>query len=350
MPDAMEQKMIDDQEPMTADRFALSICIPTFNKAFVLQKTLESIVREKSFGEGKVEVVVSDNVSTDETPEMLRMYSEKYPGRFRFYRQPAPIDPHFNFEYALNMGTGTFLKLLGYKSPFCPGSLDRLVRAVEQYAELGSFFVTDWQPSRKEEYDLITSVEELVKIVSYPITSINLFCIRRDVFHSLDEPFRAWKINFPHVDIVYRLLDRGEKVLRLNRIQMLYEVLPYHSDRNEARIFGQNYVSLLHDQYTEGHLSRRTYQREKCRTLYRHIIPVHFDFFHQYRIDKKPLPFRQPMMKYYRYDWFFYLAFPWIAFYWFTSNVIPIHQMLGKIKRFLLKKKSPAVPAGDPGQ
>ena len=72
-----------------------------------------------------------------------------------------------------------------------------------------------------------------------------------------------------------------------------------------------------------------------------HTIPIHFDFFHQYNVRRKPHPF-WPYMKYYRRDLIFYPILLWIALYWFTSNVIPIHQMLGKVKRALLKKRHSA--------
>ena len=336
MPDAEKKTTIDKQDP-TARNFLLSICIPTYNRSSVLQKTLGSIVREKAFCEGKVEVVVSDNVSTDETPELLRAYSGKYPGRVRYFRQPNPIDPHFNYEHSMNMGTGTFLKLHGDRNYFCTGSLDRLVKNIEEHAGSGSVFLVDIFAPEKKECELIGSVEELVQKASYHITYINLLCLRRNVFHSLDDPFRAWKINFPHVDILFRLLNRGETVVCLNHIETVSETVLYGTDRNEAEIFARNYISLLHDQVTAGKLSRKTYQREKYRTLLQHTIPVHFDFFHQYNINRKPLPF-WPYTKYYRRDPVFYLILLWIAFYWFTSNVIPIHQTLGKVKRSLLKK------------
>ena len=64
MPDDSQQKTTTDKQEPLPGNFTLSICIPTFNRVDLLQKTLESVVRENSFREGKVEVVVSDNVST----------------------------------------------------------------------------------------------------------------------------------------------------------------------------------------------------------------------------------------------------------------------------------------------
>ena len=325
----------------TEKQFICSICIPTYSRAPLLRRTLESIVREQAFKDGKVEIVVSDNVSVDETMEVGQSFSRQYPDRIRYHRHDAPIDAHFNFEYALNKGSGRFLKLNNDNFAFSPGGLDRLVKDLEQYGSLGSIFLPENHQSADEEYEVINSVDELVDKLSYWITTINRLCLNREVYHKLEDPFRAWKIHFPHVDILFRLLNQGEKAVRLNHIETVWQFIRHDSkERNEAENFAEFYISLLHEQYTMGNLSRKTYQKEKCRTLFKHTIPVHFDFFHQFNTSRKPLPFWRHT-KYYRKDWFFYVALVWIAFYWFISNVIPIHQMLGKIKRFLLKKKNP---------
>ena len=39
----------------------VSICIPTYNRAECLKETIESIICQPEFLEGKVEIVVSDN-------------------------------------------------------------------------------------------------------------------------------------------------------------------------------------------------------------------------------------------------------------------------------------------------
>lgn len=42
----------------------LSICIPTYNRAEYLEKSLESIIRQSEFHSDDVDVVISDNCST----------------------------------------------------------------------------------------------------------------------------------------------------------------------------------------------------------------------------------------------------------------------------------------------
>jgi len=315
------------------------LCITTFSRADLLKPTLESMVQSESFQAGKVEIVISDNVSNDNTEEIGRSYHDRYPDRINYVRQPSPIDPHFNFEYVLNMGCGKFLKLNNDNIAYVPGSLDLLVRELEKLGDRAGIVLPENRPCCPKDYDEINSLDELIEKVSFQITAINLFCVKRDVYKKLDNPFRAWKIHFPHVDILFRLLNQGEKAIRLNHIAMTWQRIRYNSsNRNQAEEFAFNYISLLHREYVEGNLSGRIYRKEKIRTLFKQTIPLHFDFFHQFNTSKKPLPFWK-YTQYYRRDWFFYIALVWIAFYWFTSNVIPIHQMLGWIKRNIFRIK-----------
>ena len=87
----------------------LSICIPTYNRAEILKNTIESITTQEVFRETElVQIVVSDNASSDKTPEVMQNFLLEFPQKIRYIRLTKPIDPHFNFENALKNGSGEF--------------------------------------------------------------------------------------------------------------------------------------------------------------------------------------------------------------------------------------------------
>lgn len=326
---------MDLPENKKSGNFILSICIPTYNRAELLQMTLESIVKTKSFQSLKVEVVISDNTSPDNTEEIVRFFCSLYPDRIFYWKHTSPIDSHFNFEYALGMGHGKIIKLNNDNFPFADGSLDRLIQELEEYGEKYSiFFPEQHEMEFSENEKILSSVEEVIDKVSFDISAIHMLCLKRETYQQLQNPFRAWDRHFPHVDILFRLLNQGEQAVRISHIAMERQWVIY--TRNQAREYAYNYISFLYEQKDMGKLSRKTLQKEKMRILFKLTIPVHFDFFHQFNVSRKPLPFWEHTV-FYRKDWFFYVALVWIAFYWFTSNIIPIHQFLGKIKRKLLQ-------------
>ncbi|MBR7037253.1 glycosyltransferase [bacterium] len=57
----------------------LSICIPTYNREVYLKRLVDSIISQKEFVDtDDIEIVISDNASTDSTKDMINKYINKY--------------------------------------------------------------------------------------------------------------------------------------------------------------------------------------------------------------------------------------------------------------------------------
>lgn len=109
----------------------LSICIPTKNRAAVLQKSLQSIVSQDIFTErDDIEIVVCDNASDDFTGAAVKEFVNHFKGKIRYYRNACDIEAA-NVEQALRHGQGEFLKLANDSLNWLPGSLEKMVRLVE---------------------------------------------------------------------------------------------------------------------------------------------------------------------------------------------------------------------------
>ena len=322
---------------MSALNFLCSICIPTYNRSAELSRLLESLAGEDSFRKGLVEVVISDNTSTDQTGNVASSFQKRFPDRVIYFRHPEPVDSHFNFENSMRHGNGTYLKLHNDKSSFLPGGLDKIIKSIQENNSESELFL--FLPAEKglPPQMSVKNTEELVSALSPgTLAAIGSLCIRRDVFLKMEEPFREWRTYFPQIDILFRVLNAGGSGIIVSGIPYLNAVLFYPPQRNQAYIFGTCFLEVLFKEVKNGHLSEKTYAVKKRDNLFTCIIPVHFDFFHQYYAEHKVLPYF-PYMKYYRREWYYIPSLLWIAFYWFTSEFIPLHQMLGKIKRHIQK-------------
>lgn len=69
----------------------VSIGIPTFNRARTLERAIESALAQTH---SELEIVVSDNASTDATQELCARYA----ARLRYLRQPYNVGPTENFN------------------------------------------------------------------------------------------------------------------------------------------------------------------------------------------------------------------------------------------------------------
>jgi glycosyltransferase involved in cell wall biosynthesis len=87
----------------------VSIGIPTFNRAASLRRALASALAQTA---PDVEVVVSDNASTDQTPEICREFARSHP-RLRILRQAVNAGPTPNFRRVLEAATGEYFMWLG---------------------------------------------------------------------------------------------------------------------------------------------------------------------------------------------------------------------------------------------
>jgi glycosyltransferase involved in cell wall biosynthesis len=85
----------------------VTIGIPTYNRASgYLQQTLESALAQKY---PSLEIVVSDNCSTDNTEAVVKSYTDP---RLRYVRQQTPLVPNDHFNFCLAQAKGDYFLLL----------------------------------------------------------------------------------------------------------------------------------------------------------------------------------------------------------------------------------------------
>jgi len=96
-----------DLEPANIPR--LTIGIPIRNGEQSIVRPLESALAQT---EPDIEVVISDNASTDATQEVCRAYAEQ-DGRIRYQRLPENIGLFANFRNAFLLGSAPYFRWLG---------------------------------------------------------------------------------------------------------------------------------------------------------------------------------------------------------------------------------------------
>jgi abequosyltransferase len=97
----------------------LSLCIPTYNRAGFIGDTLDSIISQAS---DDVEIVISDNASTDNTQELIKYYQRKFP-RIRYFRWETNMGPDQNFMKVVELAHGEYCWLMGSDDAIAPGVL-----------------------------------------------------------------------------------------------------------------------------------------------------------------------------------------------------------------------------------
>ena len=87
----------------------VTIGIPTYNRAIMLKKAIESALNQDYI---KIEVIVSDNASIDDTENVCRRFCNT-DTRFRYIRHATNLGAKANFIEVLDKASGQFFMWLG---------------------------------------------------------------------------------------------------------------------------------------------------------------------------------------------------------------------------------------------
>lgn len=127
----------------------LSICIPTCDRARFLERLLTHLERDCIFSFA-TEVVVSDNASTDNTPEVIERFRSRLP-RCRFMRQPRRVAGVLNARTVMRAARGEYLLYVADDDFLLPSAIPPLVEMLDAEPKLTAVFAP-W-----EMYDLSTN-------------------------------------------------------------------------------------------------------------------------------------------------------------------------------------------------
>ena len=85
----------------------VSIAVPTYNRAnSFLKESLASAINQTY---QNIEIIVSDNCSTDNTELVVKSFNDR---RIRYFRQKENIGPINNANYCLDQAKGVYFTLL----------------------------------------------------------------------------------------------------------------------------------------------------------------------------------------------------------------------------------------------
>lgn len=102
---------------------AITIAIPVYNGADTVAATIESALAQDHPG---VQVVLSDNASTDGTEEICRHFA-RADERVAYHRHPTNVGLLNNFRSAARAGTATYLRWLGDDDSLAPDYVSRVL-------------------------------------------------------------------------------------------------------------------------------------------------------------------------------------------------------------------------------
>lgn len=212
----------------------LSICIPTHHgRAGTLRDLLESIVSQRGFDAGEVEVCISDNASADGTAQMVAGYQRTSPFAIRYFRFETDMRGVRNFLNAVQMASGEYCWLIGSDDAVLEGGIARVLAAVGEHGvegltvnklnldhELAKFVGPDARPALPSEPGRTRAIEGFETVMAelgILFTYMSSHVFRRQGWQAVVEEHGLerllWTRHFPHTFIFSQIARRAGRWL-----------------------------------------------------------------------------------------------------------------------------------------
>lgn len=188
-------------------QYLLSICIPTYNRAPYLKRCLDSLVCQPEFLKGDVEIVISDNASTDKTMSLIKDYQAKYKN-ITYHRNAENIGPR-NIGLVATMAHGIFCKLGNDTLVYQSDSLSYFCKMIVKYKEtkpLLWFSNGNYRMNVKEE-EVFYSPEQFLYSATFYITWLGTIGIWQEEVKAYAQCFDKIKNELAQTENLINLLQ-----------------------------------------------------------------------------------------------------------------------------------------------
>lgn len=219
----------------------LSICIPTYNRAETLGRSLEALFANPEFDANKVEVMVADNASADNTSEVVARFPQ-----VRYIRHKENIGADANFTFLLDHASGRYLRLMNDYCTFRPGGLALMLREIEAADEAReNLWFGTAMTSIPAGITVTHGVDEFIRRVSYWSTWIGNFGVWRKDWADMEDKNRYVKYQLNQVDWSLRIAGNGRPTRIIVADLTVSEDLKQRGSYNYFDIFLVKYREIL---------------------------------------------------------------------------------------------------------
>jgi len=106
----------------------VSIIIPAYNAGRFIERVVESALAQTY---QNIEIIISNDCSTDSTEEILNVLAEQYPNKVKVYNQLTNLGVGQNFNFLLDNCNGDYICLSGGDDLLLPNKVESLMSALK---------------------------------------------------------------------------------------------------------------------------------------------------------------------------------------------------------------------------
>ena len=245
----------------------LTVAFITYNRSEYLKKSLRCVLQQIGNDE-LAEVLVSDNVSTDDTKAFVQKMQKTY-RNLRYHCNEENIGAEGNIHRAIQESKGEYVLVADDDDYFADGALLFLLSNIVRYRGSALFFLGN----NFDSYDVQrgSGCVEYIASVGFFVTWISGIVLQRTLYDLVENPQKYDDTHIPQVYLQIEILKRNPKFV------VLYGtfILRASGDRapagvNFAEVFIKHYLDMLQ---FEAKIPQELLSAEKKRLMENHVYP-----------------------------------------------------------------------------
>lgn len=225
----------------------LSLCLPTYNRAECMRRQFLRLLTLSADELSKIEIIVSDNCSTDETEQICHDFNTRL--SFRYLRNDENVGPDDNFLQCLHEARGQYVWLLGDDDYLRTEHISPLLHFLEN-GRYGLVHID--KPTRSGRAEIFNDIDRFICKVGVMITFMSSNIFRREPALTVDyNPYRG--TNLLQVPMYLEAALRTEENVILHR--RYYDAATMNASNggyNLMKVFVKNLSEILDDYEERG--------------------------------------------------------------------------------------------------
>lgn len=221
-------------------QFILTIAFPTYNRAEILDQTLSSLLADPAYDPEKIEVIVSDNASTDHTADVVMKYPD-----VKYFCNEMNIG-FANFTTAMGYATGKYIRLMNDTARFNSGMLGKIMTEIENADyNVENIIFANKLLKIDQGVVFVKNGNSLIGLMSYLITWVVNFGIWKQDFEKMENKNRCVSSLMQHVDWFLRMADNGKPTKVIVDHFLVVDKVKKKGTYDIFDVFINKYISIL---------------------------------------------------------------------------------------------------------
>lgn len=258
------------------DQYILSICIPTYNRAEYLERSLDSLFTVTFNRWHDFEVVVSDNCSTDTTELVCNRFSQMY-SNFRYFKTERNLVDG-NFPEVVLMAKGLYRKIYNDTCIYNDSSITTMLSFISRYKNSRPLLLFVNRSNHLLTYRIFNRFSDVFNELSFHVTWLGNYGIWSD---DIEEGIsfrngletKLWQVD----NLLRQACLKTEFVLVESNFVEVQKVENKDLTYGFVNVFLLNYLRVLREFERDGLLNKKLLIREEKNLLFYHFSDIFID-------------------------------------------------------------------------